>query len=129
MAGDEDGDARGVDGAGGAGGGDAGEVVAVGVGEEAVALEGGGGGPRVHREGQPPRQLDRHGLSLPLRRRIDDAGGEYLPRFLAVLFGWREGRIVLARPPKILSFSRQQLRTFSLSSFNFDFPVSREQIL
>lgn len=59
VAGDEDREAGGVDG-GGVGGGDAGEVVAVGVGEEAVALEGGGGGPRVHREGQTPRQLDRH---------------------------------------------------------------------
>ena len=47
MAGDENGETRGVDGAGGAGGGDACEVVAVGVGEEAVALEGGGGGPAV----------------------------------------------------------------------------------
>jgi hypothetical protein len=54
VAGDEDGEAGGVDG-GDVGGGDAGDVVAVGVGQEAVALDGGGGRPRVHGEGQPPR--------------------------------------------------------------------------
>ena len=60
--GDEDGEAGGVDGGGGghnAGGGEAGEVVAVGVGEEAVALQRRGRGPRVHREGQLAGHLDR----------------------------------------------------------------------
>jgi hypothetical protein len=62
--GDEDGEAGGVDRGGGSGdggrSGDAGEVVAVGVGEEAVALQRRRRGPRVHREWQTPRHLDRH---------------------------------------------------------------------
>ena len=61
--GDEDGEAGGVDGGGGghnAGGGEAGEVVAVGVGEEAVAPVAGGGAPRVDGEGEPPRHVYRH---------------------------------------------------------------------
>lgn len=62
VADNEDREARGVDGSATAGGGDAGEVVTVGVGEEAVALEGRGRGPRVHRDRQPSRQLDWHGV-------------------------------------------------------------------
>lgn len=60
---DEDGDAGGVDGGGGGAGGvggDAGEVVPVGVGEEAVALQRRGRGPHVHRERQTPGHIDRH---------------------------------------------------------------------
>jgi hypothetical protein len=57
--GDEDGEAGAVYRRGG-GGGDAGEVVTVGVGEEAVALQRRRRRPRVHRERQPPGHLDRH---------------------------------------------------------------------
>jgi hypothetical protein len=60
------------------------------VGEEAVALEGGGGGPRVHREGQPPRQLDRHGLSL-LPPTTTAAAAAAFPLF-SRCFVWVEGK-------------------------------------
>jgi hypothetical protein len=43
------------------------EVVPVRVGEEAVAPAAGGGAPRVHGEGEPPRHLYRH---LPSRNFI-----------------------------------------------------------
>jgi hypothetical protein len=65
------------------------------VGEEAVALEGGGGGPRVHREGQPPRQLDRHGLSL---LHLDDGG--FSTVFSLFCLGGGKARITLACHPK-----------------------------